>query len=67
MTEAPQDDDPEDERQRITRRSGTPWERKRRFSQPPAMNPRYTTPGVMEAIEHHREMMHEYILALVRG
>jgi hypothetical protein len=38
----------------------------RGYSVPVAVHPRYNTPGVMEAVEHHRNHMHERLLQLMR-
>jgi len=37
-----------------------------RYSVPAAVHPRYNTPGVMEAVEHHCNHMHERLLQLIR-
>ena len=44
------------------RRRSRPRQPHRGYSVPAAVHPCYNTPGVMEAVEHHRGHMHEQIL-----
>ncbi|RDB23199.1 hypothetical protein Hypma_009704 [Hypsizygus marmoreus] len=57
-------DDWEEDGNSNARRSAAPP--RRGYSMPPNGAARFTTPGIIEASEHHRNTMHERLLALCR-